>query len=118
MNTETMILELNRVAEKHKNDFVPTFQENISLMCRDIIPKLEELLKYEEIGTVEECWEARGRQIPKKPIMKNDEGVECDEGLSPYCPNCRIELTDRIPFDNKDFYFHCLNCGQKLNWSE
>lgn len=54
MNTETMIRQLNAVAEKHKNDFVPTFQTNISAMCRDIIPKLEQLAEYEKIGTVEE----------------------------------------------------------------
>ena len=54
MDTETMIRELNAVAEKHKNDFVPTFQTNITAMCRDIIPKLEQLKEYEEIGTPNE----------------------------------------------------------------
>ena len=54
MKTETMIRELNAVAEKHKNDFVPTFQTNITAMCRDIIPKLEQLKEYEEIGTPNE----------------------------------------------------------------
>ncbi len=57
MNTETMITELKAVAEKHKNDFVPTFQTNISAMCRDIIPKLEQLAEYEKIGTTEEIKE-------------------------------------------------------------
>lgn len=57
MNTETMITELNAVAEKHKNDFVPTFQTNISAMCRDIIPKLKQLAEYEKIGTTEEIKE-------------------------------------------------------------
>ena len=32
MNTETMIKELKAVAKKHKNDFVPTFQTNITAM--------------------------------------------------------------------------------------
>lgn len=59
MNTEAMIAELKVVAEKHKNDFVLTVQKNISAMCRDIIPKLEKLVEYEAIGTVEECREAR-----------------------------------------------------------
>lgn len=58
------------------------------------------------------------KQIPKKPVMKNDDGIECDSGMPPYCPTCGIELTDRIPFDNKDFYFHCLNCGQALDWTD
>ncbi len=49
MDTETMIREVNAVAEKHKNDFVPTFQTNITAMCRDILPKLEKLKEYEEL---------------------------------------------------------------------
>ena len=34
------------------------------------------------------------------------------------CPTCGDILTDRIPDDNKNFYFHCLNCGQKFDWRE
>ena len=56
------------------------------------------------------------KQIAKKPIMKPYfEDME-EEYLC--CPTCGEMLTDRIPFDNKDFYFHCLNCGQKLDWSD
>lgn len=56
------------------------------------------------------------KQIPKKPIMKPYfEDME-EEYLC--CPTCGEILTDRIPFENKDFYFHCLNCGQKLDWSD
>ncbi len=70
MNTETMIRELNAVAEKHKNDFVTTFQTNITAMCRDIIPKLEQLAEYEAIGTVKECREGKAEkeQRRKKPL--------------------------------------------------
>ena len=56
------------------------------------------------------------KQIAKKPIMKPYfEDME-EEYLC--CPTCGEILTDRIPFDNKDFYFHCLNCGQKFDWSD
>ena len=56
------------------------------------------------------------KQIPKKPIMKQYfEDLE-DEYLC--CPTCGEILTDRIPDDNKTFYFHCMNCGQKLDWSD
>lgn len=75
-----------------------------------------ELKQYREIGTVKECREARERQIPKKPIMKPFYEDMKEEYLC--CPICGDILTDRIPMDNKDFYFHCLNCGQKLDWSE
>ena len=74
------------------------------------------LSEYEKIGTVEECREVRERQIEKKPIMKPFYKDMEEEYLC--CPTCGDILTDRIHMDNKDFYFHCLNCGQKLDWSE
>ena len=56
------------------------------------------------------------KQIPKKPIMKQYfEDLE-DEYLC--CPTCGEILTDRIPADNNTFYFHCMNCGQKFDWSD
>ena len=54
------------------------------------------------------------KQMPKKPIMKQYFDDMEEEYLC--CPTCGEILTDRMPMDNKDFYFHCLNCGQKLNW--
>ena len=58
--------------------------------------------------------QALEKQIPKKPIMKPYYKDMEEEYLC--CPTCGEILTDRMPMDNKDFYFHCLNCGQKLNW--
>ena len=58
--------------------------------------------------------QALEKQIPKKPIMKPYFDDMEEEYLC--CPTCGEILTDRIPMDNKDFYFHCLNCGQKFNW--
>lgn len=47
--------------------------------------------------------EARDKQIAKKPIMKRYfEDLE-EEYLC--CPTCGEILTDRIPGDNKTFYF-------------
>ena len=60
--------------------------------------------------------QALEKQIQKKPIMKQYfEDLE-DEYLC--CPTCGEILTDRIPADNKTFYFHCMNCGQKFDWSD
>lgn len=60
--------------------------------------------------------QALEKQMPKKPIMKQYfEDLE-DEYLC--CPTCGEILTDRIPADNKTFYFHCMNCGQKFDWSD
>lgn len=80
------------------------------------IQALEEVQQYREIGTLEECRTAREKQIPMKPIMKQyfkdmEEKYLC-------CPTCGEILTDRIPGDNKTFCFHCMNCGQKLDWSD
>lgn len=106
MNTKTMIKELNAVAEKHKNDFVPTFQTNISAMCRDIIPKLEQLAEYEAIGTVEECREAMERQRAKKP-SKDKYNHDC-------CPNCGwVVYQDEW---GGRYLPHCENCGQTISW--
>lgn len=58
--------------------------------------------------------QALEKQIAKKPIMKPYFDDMEEEYLC--CPTCGEILTDRIPMDNKDFYFHCLNCGQKFNW--
>ena len=60
--------------------------------------------------------QALEKQIPKKPIMKQYfENLE-EEYLC--CPTCGEILTDRIPSDNKTFYFHCMNCGQKFDLSD
>ena len=56
------------------------------------------------------------KQIAKRPIMKQYfENLE-EEYLC--CPTCGEILTDRIPADNKTFYFHCMNCGQKFDWGD
>lgn len=83
----------------------------------EAVKALKEIQQYREIGTVEECREAREKQIPKAPIMKPYyEDMPDEEYLC--CPTCGDILTDRIPDDNKNFYFHCLNCGQKFDWRE
>lgn len=65
------------------------------------------LREYEAIGTVEECREARERQMQKKPV-KDEYNHDC-------CSNCGwIVYQDeyggrRLP--------HCENCGQGIDWS-
>ena len=77
---------------------------------------LNGFIKKECGGTPEECRAAVEKQKAKKPIMKQYfENLE-DEYLC--CPTCGEILTDRIPADNKTFYFHCMNCGQKFDWSD
>lgn len=42
MTREEIIKNLKYIMEKHKNDNVPTFGTNISLMCKDILDYLEQ----------------------------------------------------------------------------
>ena len=75
----------------------------------------ENILPYVGGKSLVVAIKALEKQIPKKPIMKSYFDDMEEEYLC--CPTCGEILTDRIPIDNKDFYFHCLNCGQKLDWS-
>lgn len=68
------------------------------------IRALEEIQQYREIGTVDECREARERQKKKRGIPynsgKNHKLVEC--------PNCHKDM---------DLYYeYCHHCGQAVDW--
>ena len=54
METKRMINQLKRVANKHMNDTLRTFDTNITALCRDVVPKLEVLARYEETGLTPE----------------------------------------------------------------
>lgn len=106
MTAETMIAELKAVAEKHRNDKHFTFDTNITDMCEDVIPKLEQLAQYEKIGTVEECREATERQRAKKPIKI----APCKSVNYFKCSSCGNFLSIDKPF--------CEECGSAVDWSE
>ncbi len=68
MDTETMIRELERVEEKHKDDTVYTGQLNIAKMARDVRERLEELKPYEDAGlTPDQIMELKERDTAKAP---------------------------------------------------
>lgn len=48
METQDIIQALHATAQKHKDDKVGFGETNITLMCNDLIPKLEKLSRYEE----------------------------------------------------------------------
>lgn len=78
------------------------------------IQALEEVQKYREIGSIEECRASREKQIPKKPTYDGDgyapDGTFVwDEWLCPCCGE-RYE----VDYD----YDYCPNCGQRLDWSD
>lgn len=90
--------------------------EELQDMKSNYFEALSDWRQYRKIGTLEECRTAREKQIPEKPIMK--QYFEDSEEKYLRCPTCGEILTDRIPVDNKIFYFHCMNCGQKFDWSD
>lgn len=80
--------------------------EKIEIM--KILKVAQKLKEYEEIGTVEECREARERQMAKKPI-KDEYNHDC-------CPNCGwIVYQDEW---GGRYLPHCENCGQAILWEE
>ena len=90
-----------------------TESEASTILKAEIVHHPECSIFAEAIGLAIQALE---KQIAKKPIMKQYfEDLE-DEYLC--CPTCGEILTDRIPADNKTFYFHCMNCGQKFDWSD
>ena len=93
-----------------------TESEAIKILQRDLQIQLENKALPDGIEAIQIAIQALEKQIPKKPIMKQYfENLE-DDYLC--CPTCGEILTDRIPSDNKTFYFHCMNCGQKFDWSD
>ncbi len=90
-------------------------------LIQESIEQLERVSRsIASIGETEDYTEiainALEKQIAKKPIMK--QYFEDLEGEYLCCPTCGEILTDRIPADNKTFYFHCMNCGQKFDWGD
>lgn len=78
------------------------------------ITALKEIQQYREIGTVEECREARANQKPK--IVKDRKWAEKFQGI-PYCvqgdcPKCGCKV---IKSTNTNY---CYVCGPLLNWND
>lgn len=75
------------------------------------IQALEEVQKYREIGSMEECRVAREKQMPKK-VKNSGERIPFEW----YCPTCGELLCDDGYKDTDIKY--CEHCGQKLDWSD
>lgn len=84
------------------------------------ISAMQELQEYRKLGTLEEVRKAVEKQNAEKPKAYRLESHGVYEGLLYCCPNCGCSI---IKQDNRGFLSgpmakHCLNCGQKLNWTE
>lgn len=79
------------------------------------IQALEEVQKYREIGSIEECRASREKQIAKKPTpidyKKYIDVIDNARFLrgAYWCPNCKHVV--------KSGSF-CKDCGQTLDWSD
>lgn len=82
----------------------------------------DELEQYREIGTVEECQEAREKQIPKKPVCKPkpyNESVGFNEEW--FCPSCGAYIGYFYEgMDEPEQMEYCNECGQHIarDWSD
>ena len=102
MDTETMIRELERVEENHKDDRVFTGQLNIAEMAHDVKNRLEELKPYEDTGlTPEQIRKLKDRDTAKK--------IEINAGI-PTCPVCGRRIVKCYDF--------CPDCGQRMEQYE
>lgn len=74
------------------------------------IKRKDELEAYKELGTVEECREAREKQKPKKPDYEGDGYADGHMVYDTWiCPCCRKRY--EVEYDN---YEHCQKCGQAI----
>ena len=83
--------------------------------CDLAIKALEEVQQYRQIGTVDECRKAVGKQTAKKPIpIDYEKYVDIIDNAkflrgAFWCPNCR-----HVVYSGS----FCKDCGQKLDWSD
>ena len=92
MTREEITRNLKHTMEKHKNDNVPTFGTDISLMCKDILDYLEQ----------EHCEkQKKGKWMTNSDIPDRFICSCCDSQYNMYfweqddmhyCPNCGAEM--------------------------
>ena len=101
---------VDRLAEYEDTNLTP---EKIMEMDKMYQELSKEVMEYRKIGSVQECQEARERQVMNKPNIWGD-GYD-DEGNMIYdmydCPNCGKSY--EIDYEKYKF---CPECGQAIDW--
>ena len=107
---------LEGIYEDYVRDNDKEYMER-NLALTEAVKALTEIQQYREIGTVEECREARERQRGKKP--------EFELNLSDYTSRFVCECGKRVivkhdsgVMDNHYAPNYCSNCGQRFDWSD
>ena len=77
------------------------------------IQALEEVQKYREIGSMEECRAAREKQIPKRAYHISP--VDDNDNANVECPACHATTDYAVNVIKRG---HCWKCGQLLDWSD
>ena len=92
---------------ENSNDLALSYRIKRQKAMEAAISALKENQQYQEIGTVEECREAVGKQKPKKPRILVSRGGK--GGKYCICPRCEAVTGKHIHF--------CRLCGQAIDWS-
>lgn len=80
------------------------------------VQALEDIQKYQAIGTVEECRTAREMQTPKKPRENEIRGGFLGKIKHYTCQTCgNCLLTEMM--NERQNTSHCWDCGQAIDWS-
>ena len=99
--------DIEAVKRLHRNAYRTTCYGNRVVEHEEnliAIQALRDIQQYREVGTVDECREANGKQMPKK--VKEDGYF----GFVDYvCPTCGHDA-------GSSGTKYCKNCGQKLMW--
>lgn len=120
----------NQVLIKTPEEAIETIKSNMPTsgyqMLREsldmAITALKEIQQYRKIGTVEECREAREKQIPKKPVCKPkpyNESVGFNDEW--FCPSCGAYIGYFYEgMDEPEQMEYCNECGQHIarDWSD
>ena len=103
------IAALKEVQEYHATGHTPKMVRDLVKGYNRVRKQCVELgkmfKKYEDIGNLEMCRDARNKQI-EKPVK--DQQKTKYIWASGYCPVCGTGITSR--------WNYCQNCGQKVRW--
>lgn len=104
------VVTLDNIAKNEPN-VSPMLYAGRKEKAETIIKGFEELEQYRTIGTVEECREAREKQVAKIPGYEGDGYSDGEMVYDTWiCPNCSESY--EVGYDE---YEHCPNCGQHLD---
>ena len=105
MTYEEAKAKIKRLLMAEIDRLLSHYDTDISEQVFDNTAEVNELLELNKI--VSEAFDALERQIPKKPICREQGTTVILNGVCPRCSNVVHE------YDN-----YCAFCGQKLNWSD